>query len=45
MMTENWDLTGSYRFRTQDTETANRANSNAFFVTVTYRPNSWVFER
>jgi len=45
MVAEDWGLTGSYRFRTQDTETANRANSNAIFVTMTYRPNGWVFAR
>ena len=42
-MAEDWDLTGSYRFRTQETETADRAYSNAIFVTVTYRPESWTF--
>ncbi len=40
---QDWDLTGSYRFRTQGTDTADRAYSNAVFVTVTYRPESWTF--
>jgi hypothetical protein len=40
---EDWDLTGAYRFRTQDTATADRAFSNAIFVTVSYHPESWTF--
>ncbi len=42
-LAQNWDLTGSYRFRTQETDSADRAYSNAVFVTVTYRPESWTF--
>jgi Putative beta-barrel porin 2 len=45
MVAEDWGLTGSYRFRTQNTQTADQAYSNAVFVTVTYRPQGWVFER
>jgi len=40
-LTPTWDLSGSYRFRTQDTDSADRAYSNAFFVTVTYKPMQW----
>jgi hypothetical protein len=36
-MALDWDLSASYRFRTQDTGTSNRANSNAVFATITYR--------
>ncbi len=40
-LTPTWDLSGSYRFRTQDTDNADRVFSNAFFVTVTYKPMQW----
>ena len=33
-----WDVSASYRFRTQDSEGSDRAYSNAIFATVTYRP-------
>ena len=42
-MTEDWDLSGVYRFRTQDTQSGDRAFSNAIFVTVSYSPESWTF--
>ena len=44
-LTPNWDLSGSYRFRTQDTDSADRAYSNAFFVTVTYKAMPWTLGR
>ena len=39
----DWDLSASYRFRTQDFENGERASSNAAFLTLTYRMprSSW----
>ena len=41
-MTEEWDLSGSYRFRRQEfSDAGTAANSNVVLVTVTYHPFAW----